>query len=164
MNKRTKVIKEIELNFPVKDSEGLLNFLRQKGQESILNIKFHYFESPTDKSFYIRTEERGAENSSKKFLTIKYNINDDKVSGLNKRKEMSIEIKDIDYYLKFFKIIGLEYLGSKTKKRHLFEIDGMKVTLDEWNTEELGNRLEIEGLNIEKIREFKKEIILYIKE
>jgi len=77
---------------------------------------------------------------------------------------MSIEIKNVRYYIKFFKIIGLEYLGSKNKKRHVFEINDLEVTVDEWNTKKLGNRLEIEGLDTKKIMKFKKEILSYIKE
>lgn len=164
MKKNKKTIKEIELNLIVKDLNGLLNFLKKKSKDSISNIKFHYFESPDDKSFYIRTEEKRAGDSLKKLLTIKYNFDDDKITSLNKREEMSVEIKDVDYYIKFFKIIGLEYLGSKTKKRHLFSVDGLEITIDEWDAKELGNRLEIEGLDIEKIMKFKKEIDLYIEE
>ena len=77
---------------------------------------------------------------------------------------MSVEIDDVDFYIKFFKIMGLEYLGSKSKTRHHFDIDNLKITIDEWNTKELGNRLEIEGLDINKIMEFKKKISSYIKE
>lgn len=163
MSNKTKTTNEIELNFEVTDLVGLLEKLQKQNTETTLSIKFHYFESATDKSFYIRTEEIKQGKRLSKKLTIKYNFNNDSEKGLNKRTEMSTDIKDVDYFIKFFTIIGLQYLGSKTKIRHHFEISGLDITVDEWDTKELGNRLEIEGQDIKKIMKFKNRLIRYIK-
>ena len=163
MKKQTKTVNEIELNFEITDLDGLLKQLKSQSKETTFTVKFHYFESFTDKSFYIRTEEIECDGSSNKKLTIKYNFNDDSNNGLKRRAEMSTEICDVDYFIKFFSVIGLQYLGSKAKTRHHFNIDNLEVTVDEWNTKELGNRLEIEGHDENKIIAFKDELIKFIK-
>jgi len=55
----------------------------------------------------------------------------------------------------------MELRDSKSKIRHHFHIDDLEITLDEWNVEDLGNRLEIEGLDESKVKEFASKIVQY---
>lgn len=151
---------EIEMNFKVLNKNGLLDYLKSLSKEKIQNIKMTYLGKSSDDSFYIRIEEISDVNGTKKVLTAKGNFIS--TDGVNQRKEISIPITDsVEQYIEFLTIIGMETRDSKSKIRHLFEIDNLSVTVDEWNVEELGIRLEIEGLDDNKVKEFADKIIQF---
>lgn len=160
---KENIVQEMEFNFTVTDKDSLLHQLRKENKEEILIISHHYFESNADPSFYVRTEEIEKKQKKIKRLTLKYNINDNKKTGINCRSELSINITDIEPFIKLFKIIGLKYRGSKSKKRHLFRVGKVQVTLDEWNDSNLGDRLEIEGPSLKSLLKTKESIIRFIK-
>jgi len=151
---------EIEMNLKVLDKEGLLQFLRTLGAETISRVKMTYLGKAREDSFYIRIEEISDTEGEKRFLTVKGNFKT--TNGVNQRKEVTIPISaSPKQYIDFLTLIGMELRDSKFKIRHEFHIDNLKVTLDEWNVPELGNRLEIEGFNESKVKEFASKIINY---
>lgn len=151
---------EIEMNFKVLDKQGLLTFLKSLGDEKTQNIKMTYLGKHGDESFYIRIEEISDENGEKKVLTAKGNFVT--TDGINQRKEISIPILESpDKYIEFLILISMELRDSKSKVRHLFHVDDLDITIDEWDVAELGDRLEIEGLNESKVKEFVSKIIQF---
>lgn len=153
---------EIEMNFKVKDKKGLLSYLHQQAKETTSHIKMTYLGLKNDDSFYIRIEEIEDDGGKKKYLTAKGNFRSE--NGINQRKEISLPIsRDIQQYTDFLLLIGMELRDSKGKIRHKFAIGGLDVTLDEWDVEELGDRLEIEGKSEEKIKKFAQSIIEFCK-
>jgi len=160
MYNKPNMANEIEMNFKVTNKEGLLVFLKSLGEEKTQDIKMTYLGKQGDESFYIRIEEISDENGDKKVLTAKGNfVSND---GVNQRKEVSIPITSSpEQYIEFLALIGMELRDSKSKIRHHFHIDDLEITLDEWNVEDLGNRLEIEGLDESKVKEFASKIVQY---
>lgn len=151
---------ELEMNFKVIDKIGLLTFLRTFGQEKISNITMTYFGKSGENSFYVRIEEISDENGNKKVLTAKGNFVT--TDGVNQRKEVTIPISESsEKYIEFLTLIGIELRDSKSKIRHHFHISDLNITLDEWNASELGDRLEIEGLAEEKVKEFSSKVIQF---
>lgn len=151
---------EIEMNFKVVDKEGLLAFLKSLVEEKTQNIKMTYLGKHGDESFYVRIEEISDEDGDKKVLTAKGNFVS--TDGINQRKEVSIPITSSpEQYIEFLTLIGMELRDSKSKIRHHFHIDELEVTLDEWDVEDLGNRIEIESLDESKVKEFAGKIIQY---
>lgn len=148
---------EIEMNFKIIDKDGLLNYLRSLAGEKTQNIKMTYLGKHGEDSFYIRIEEISDENGDKKVLTAKGNFVS--TDGINQRKEVSIPIAESpEKYIEFLTLIGMELRDSKSKIRHFFHIDDLDITIDEWNVAELGDRLEIEGTNDLKIRDFANKL------
>jgi len=151
---------EIEINFKVIDKEGLLQFLRSISRETTSKIKMTYLGKPKDDSFYIRIEEISNADGDKKFVTAKGNFRT--VRGVNKRKEITIPFSvSSKQYIDFLTLIGMKLRDSKSKVRHEFCVDNLKITLDEWGVPELGDRLEIEGPNESAIKEFTSRIVNY---
>lgn len=151
---------EIEMNFNIIDKDGLLKYLRSLTGEKTQNIKMTYMGKPGDDNFYIRIEEISDENGDRKVLTAKGNFVS--TNGVNQRKEVSIPINESpEKYIEFLTLIGMELRDSKSKIRHHFHINDLDVTIDEWNVEELGNRLEIEGSDESKVREFVEKVVQY---
>jgi adenylate cyclase class IV len=151
---------EIEMNFKIIDKDGLLNYLRSLAGEKTQNIKMTYLGKHGEDSFYIRIEEISDENGDKKVLTAKGNFVS--TDGINQRKEVSIPIAESpEKYIEFLTLIGMELRDSKSKIRHFFHIDDLDITIDEWNVEELGNRLEIEGVDESKVKEFASKLVQY---
>ncbi len=151
---------EIEMNFKIIDKDGLLNYLRSLAGEKTQNIKMTYLGKHGEDSFYIRIEEISDKNGDKKVLTAKGNFFS--TDGINQRKEVSIPIAESpEKYIEFLTLIGMELRDSKSKIRHFFHIDDLDITIDEWNVEELGNRLEIEGVDESKVKEFASKLVQY---
>lgn len=151
---------EIEMNFKIIDKDGLLKYLRSLTSEKTQNIKMTYLGKHGDDSFYIRIEEISDENGDQKVLTAKGNFLS--TDGVNQRKEISIPITETpEKYIEFLTLIGMELRDSKSKIRHHFHVDDLEITIDEWNVEELGNRLEIEGLDESKVKEFASKLTQY---
>lgn len=151
---------EIEMNFKIIDKDGLLKYLRSLTNEKTQNIKMTYLGKHGDDSFYIRIEEILDENGNRKVLTAKGNFVS--TGGVNQRKEISIPITEApEKYIEFLTLIGIELRDSKSKIRHHFHVDDLEITIDEWNVEELGNRLEIEGLEESKVKEFAVKVVQY---
>lgn len=151
---------ENEMNLKVLDKEGLLQFLRSLGTETISKVKMTYLGKPKDDSFYIRIEEISDADGNKKFLTAKGGFKT--VNDVNERKEVTIPFSvSPKQYLDFLTLIGMELRDSKLKIRHHFHIDDLEITLDEWNVAQLGDRLEIEGVNESKVKEFASRIVNY---
>ncbi len=151
---------EIEMNFKIIDKDGLLKYLRSLTSEKTQNIKMTYLGKHGDDSFYIRIEEISDENGDRKVLTAKGNFVS--TDGVNQRKEVSISITEVpEKYIEFLTLIGMELRDSKSKIRHHFHVDGLEITIDEWNVEELGNRLEIEGLDESKVKELASKLVQY---
>lgn len=151
---------EIEMNFKIIDKDGLLNYLRSLAGEKTQNIKMTYLGKHGEDSFYIRIEEISDENGDKKVLTAKGNFVS--IDGINQRKEVSIPIAESpEKYIEFLTLIGMELRDSKSKIRHFFHIDDLDITIDEWSVEELGNRLEIEGADESKVKEFASKLVQY---
>jgi adenylate cyclase class IV len=151
---------EIEMNFVVKDKNGLLTHLRTLATETTSEITMTYLGKSGDKNFYIRIEEIKDANGERKFLTGKGNFKS--VDGINQRKEITLAItENPKKYVEFLQLIRMELRDSKSKVRHLFKIDGLEVTLDEWNVAELGDRLEIEGESADKVKDFSNTIMQY---
>lgn len=148
---------EIEMNFIVKDKNGLLAFLKSQGKETLSEIKMTYLGKSADDSFYIRIEEIKDDKGERKFLTAKGNFKSE--NGVNQRKEVTLPLEeDPQKYVEFFTLIGMELSDSKQKVRHQFLIDNLQITLDEWNVVELGDRLEIEGESDELVKAFSEKI------
>lgn len=148
---------EIEMNFIVKDKAGLPAFLKSLAKEHLSEIKMTYFERKGDDSFYVRIEEVKDSHEERKFLTVKGDFKSE--GGVNRRKEVTLPIgRDPQKYVEFLILIGMGLKGNKRKIRHHFDIDGLEVTLDEWNVTELGDRLEIEGESEESIKTFADRI------
>ncbi len=151
---------EIEMNFKVTNKKGLLTFLRRWADEKVSEIKMIYFDRKNDDSFYIRIEEIKENDRERRFLTAKGGFRSE--NEINKKKEVSIPItEDTQQYIDFLLIVGMKSDGSKQKIRHYFKIDGLDITLDEWNVEELGDRLEIEGKSESKIKQFSRKIVQF---
>ena len=151
---------EIEMNFKIIDKDGLLNYLRSLASEKTQNIKMTYLGKHGDDSFYIRIEEISDESGDRKVLTAKGNFVS--TDGVYQRKEISIPITEApEKYIEFLTLIGIELRDSKSKIRHHFHVDDLEITIDEWNVEELGNRLEIEGLEESKVKEFAVKVVQY---
>lgn len=151
---------EIEMNFRIVDKDGLLRYLRSLTSKKTQNIKMTYLGKHGDDSFYIRIEEISDENGDKKVLTAKSNFVS--ADGVNQRKEISIPITETpEKYIEFLTLIGMELRDSKSKIRHHFHVDDLEITIDEWNVEELGNRLEIEGADEAKVKEFASKVVQY---
>lgn len=151
---------EIEMNFKIIDKDGLLKYLRSLTGEKTQNIKMTYLGKHADDSFYIRIEEISDESGDKKVLTAKGNFVS--TDGVNQRKEISIPITEAsEKYIEFLTLIGMKLRDSKSKIRHHFHINDLEITVDEWNVEELGNRLEIEGLDESKVKEFAVKVVQY---
>lgn len=151
---------EIEMNFRVKDKDGLLAFLRQQAEEKTSDIKMTYLGKKNDDNFYIRIEEIRDDSGEKKFLTAKGNFKNE--GGINQRKEITLPVtEEPQKYIDFLLLIGMQLRDSKQKVRHQFAMDGLDVTLDEWNVKELGDRLEIEGTSQDKVKEFSEKIIKF---
>jgi len=151
---------EIEMNFKIIDKDGLLNYLRSLTVEKTQNIKMTYLGKHGEDSFYIRIEEISDENGDKKVLTAKGNFVS--TDGINQRKEVSIPIAESpEKYIEFLTLIGMELRDSKSKIRHFFHIDDLDITIDKWNVEELENRLEIEGVDESKVKEFASKLVQY---
>lgn len=151
---------EIEMNFKVKDKNGLLAFLKNLANETTSEIKMTYLGKKDDESFYIRIEEIKDASGNKKVLTAKGNFTSE--NGINQRKEISLSItENPEKYIDFLTLIGMELRDSKEKVRHQFNIEGLDITLDEWSVEELGDRLEIEGSSEEKVKEFSEKILQF---
>jgi len=151
---------EVEMNFKIINKDGLLNYLRTLVTEKTQNIKMTYLGKHGDESFYIRIEEISDKNGDKKVLTAKGSFVT--TDGVNQRKEVSIPISESpEKYVEFLTLIGMELRDSKSKVRHFFHIDDLDITIDEWNVAELGNRLEIEGLEEGKVKEFATKVIQY---
>lgn len=148
---------EIEMNFKVKDKEGLLAFLRGQSKEVVSEIKMTYLGKEGDDNFYIRIEEIKDDSGEKKFLTAKGSFKSE--GGINQRKEITLPVTDDPQkYIDFLQLIGMKLRDSKQKVRHQFEIDGLDITIDEWNVEDLGDRLEIEGESEDKVKQFSEKI------
>jgi len=154
---------ELEINFKIKDLAGLIVELRRMadGQETVQEIKMTYFESPTDKSFYVRIEE--IEIRGKKNLFLTYKCNFAREGDLKKCHEDTVEISRRDFYLNFLQTIGLELINEKTKTRHLFHVDNLTVTVDEWHWGDMGDHLEIEGSDDIEIRRLAQKLKKYGK-
>ena len=151
---------EIEMNFKVTNKKGLLAFLRRRADEKVSEIKMTYFDRKNDDSFYIRIEEIKENGRERRFLTAKGGFGSE--NGINKKKEVSIPITEgTQQYIDFLLIVGMKPDGSKQKIRHYFKIDGLEITLDEWNVEELGDRLEIEGKSENKIKQFSRRVVQF---
>lgn len=151
---------EIEMNFKVKDKAGLLALLRDQAKEKVSEIKMTYLGKKDDNNFYIRIEEIKDASSKKKYLTAKGNFKSE--GGVNQRKEITLPVtENPQKYIGFLQLIGMELRDSKQKVRHEFEIEDIKVTLDEWNVEELGDRLEIEGESEEKVKQFSEKVLQF---
>ncbi|KUK82908.1 MAG: hypothetical protein XD98_0475 [Microgenomates bacterium 39_6] len=151
---------EIEMNFKVTNKKGLLAFLRRWAKEKVSEIKMTYFNRKDDDSFYIRIEEIKENDKKRMFLTAKGGFENE--DGINKKKEVSIPITgNIQQYIDFLLLVGMKPDGSKQKIRHYFKIDGLEITFDEWNVEELGDRLEIEGKSKDKIKQFSQKIVRF---
>lgn len=151
---------EIEMNFKIINKDGLLSYLRSLTSEKSQKIKMTYLGKQDDESFYIRIEEISDENGEKKVLTAKGNFVT--TDGINQRKEVSIPILESpDKYIEFLTLISMKLRDSKSKVRHLFHVDDLDITIDEWDVAELGDRLEIEGLNESKVKEFVSKIIQF---
>lgn len=151
---------EIEMNFKIINKGGLLSYLRSLVPEKTQNIKMTYLGKHGDDSFYIRIEEISDKNSDKKILTAKGNFVS--ADGINQRKEISILITESpEKYIDFLTLIGMELRDSKSKIRHYFHIEDLDITIDEWNVIELGDRLEIEGLDKQKVKEFSLKVIQF---
>ncbi|MBI4028949.1 MAG: hypothetical protein HY376_01130 [Candidatus Blackburnbacteria bacterium] len=58
---------EIEMNFKVKDKDGLLVFLKGQAKEPVSEIKMTYLGKKDDNNFYIRIEEVKEESAEKSF-------------------------------------------------------------------------------------------------
>ena len=150
---------EIEMNFKVKDKSGLLDFLKSMASEKISEIKMTYL-GKKDENFYIRIEEIKDDAGDRKFLTAKGNFKSE--GGINQRKEITLPVTDDPQkYIDFLLLIGMELRDSKQKVRHQFKIDDLDITLDEWNVEELGNRLEIEGESEDQVKQFSEKVIQF---
>lgn len=151
---------EIEMNFKVKDKAGLLGFLKNQAEEQVSEIKMTYLGKRDDDNFYVRIEEIKDESGERKFLTVKGNFKSE--GGVNQRKEITLPItEEPQKYIDFLLLIGMELRDSKQKVHHQFKIDGLDITLDEWNVVELGDRLEIEGDSEEQVRRFSEKIIQF---
>ncbi|HPJ17396.1 MAG TPA: hypothetical protein PK639_04190 [Candidatus Woesebacteria bacterium] len=151
---------EIEMNFKIIDKNSLLNYLRSLADEKTQNIKMTYLGKHGDDSFYTRIEEISDENGDKKVLTAKGNFVS--TDGVNQRKEVSIPINETpEKYIEFLTLIGMELRDSKSKVRHFFHVDDLDITIDEWNVTELGDRLEIEGSDEAKVKEFAAKIVQF---
>ena len=152
---------EIELNLIVVDKENLLRYLKQQGKEEVAETKLTYFRREDDKSFYVRIEEiQNQQGEKSKTLTAKGNFKSD--NKINRRTETSLPIYgNIQPYIDFLLLTGLEQRDTKEKVRHSFSIGELVVTLDEWSDDELGNRLEIEGKDGEQVEEFATKIIQF---
>lgn len=151
---------EIEMNFVVKDKNGLLAFLKELGQETLSQITMTYLGKSGDESFYIRIEEIEKEGNITNFLTAKGSFKSD--AGVNQRKEVTLPINDDKQkYIEFLQLIGMELRDTKIKTRHMFKIEDLEITLDEWNVAELGDRLEIEGVSEDKIRSFSAKLLQF---
>ena len=150
---------ETEMNLIVRDKPGLLKFLTELAEVRTSRIAFNYYGKPEDATFYVRIEQR--EDSSgivTRFVTAKGSfVSDD---GINQRKEVTLTIPEDadDDYKAFLEVVGLKPRDIKTKTRHAFKINDLDVTLDEWDTSELGDRLEIEGSDITAIQEFASKL------
>lgn len=151
---------EIEMNFKVINKESLLTLLRSLGEEKTQKIKMTYLGRHEDESFYIRIEEISDGNGDKKVLTAKGNFVS--VNGVNQRKEVSVPVTETpERYIEFLILIGMELRDSKSKIRHHFHINDLEITLDEWNVTELGDRLEIEGMDESKVKKFAAKIVQF---
>lgn len=151
---------EIEMNFKIIDRDGLLNYLRSLAEENTQKIKMTYLSKHGDDSFYIRIEEISDEKGDKKVLTAKGSFTT--TDGVNQRKEVSIPILESpEKYIEFLTLIGMELRDSKSKVRHHFHINNLEVTVDEWDVAELGDRLEVEGLDGSIVKEFAAKIVQF---
>lgn len=157
---QNNMAKEIEMNFRIIDKDALLIYLQSLAQEKIQNIKMTYLGKQGDDSFYIRIEEISDEIGNKTVLTAKGNFVS--IDGVNQRKEISIPITESkEKYIEFLTLTGMELRDSKSKIRHHFHFDDLEVTVDEWNVSELGDRLEIEGIDEPKVKEFASKVVQY---
>jgi len=155
---------ELEINYKIKDTDGLLADLRKcaDGQELVQKITMTYFESPTDKSFYVRIEEIEVGGNQEKRLTYKHNFMHK--DGLKKCDEHSVSIDNKEFYTNFLQIVGLELINEKSKIRHMFDIDGLTVTVDRWDREDMGDHLEIEGSDEKAIKKLAKGLARFLGE
>ncbi len=81
---------------------------------------------------------------------------------MNKRKEISIPIlESTEKYIEFLLLIGMNRRDSKSKIRHVFKVGELDVTVNEWDVEELGDRLEIEGEDKSKVKELASKLSQY---
>lgn len=151
---------EKEINLGVKDKESLLKYLRNMAQEEIKKVAFVYFNHPTDKSFYLRIEDRLTERS--KVLTVKVQRSLDE-NNIKSRREITVNIEDISSCVDIALIVGLESSGRKCKIRHSFSLSDAQVDVDEWFwrddfQEYIECRVEIESDNEQRILEIAKDI------
>ena len=152
---------EIEMNLVVKDKKALLEHLAQQVDGVTSRISFNYFGKPNDTSFYVRVEERDEPTGVSYYLTAKGSFTSS--DGINQRKEVTLPLDkdDVENCKALLGIVQLETRDTKTKTRHAFKIDGLDVTLDEWDVASLGDRLEIEGTDEAKIKEFAATVSEY---
>lgn len=153
---------ETEMNLIITDKSGLLEFLKAQADVKRSQIQFDYYGKPGDKSFYVRVEQRtDAAGTVTRFVTAKGSfVSND---GINQRKEVTLAVPDnaVSDYRDFLELVQLQSRDTKTKTRHAFDIDGLDVTVDEWDTPELGDRLEIEGTDMAKIKDFASRVSAY---
>ena len=156
---------EIEINRKVLDKEAILRFLGKLAVEKISYITMNYFGREDDKNFYVRIEEI-RENSGKVepgvILTAKGNFTES--DGVQKRTEASLSIKkdEKEKCITLLLLIGLKRRDIKSKVRHEFLVDGIIVTVDEWDNPELGDRLEVEGADENTLKKFVAGIDRYL--
>jgi len=112
-------------------------------------------------TFYVRIEE--IEEKGKETVVITAKGDFAKEGNMKKCKEISIPVTDANQCKEFFGVCKIPLKGSKTKTRHLFNIDDLIVTVDEWD-QVLGNRIDIEGFSEDKIHAFAERIKHFCEE
>ena len=139
-NKRYMHI-EYEATFPDIDKADARSRLKKAGA-TLLRPEFmqkrFVFDTPDQKAVkgrFLRVRDEG----DKITLTLKM-IGD---GGIADQKEIETEVKDFDETVLLLETIGCTPLAYEESRRELWDLDGAKVTIDEWPF--IGSLVEVEG-------------------
>jgi adenylate cyclase, class 2 len=142
---------EVEVRFLGVNYDGLREILREAGaqqEHKMQSMKCVIIDYPDqrlqkEKSgwAFIRLRDEGDR------VILTYKLFSEKEQST--AREIELEVSSYDKTIEFFEAIGLQIISEQHTRRELWELDGCKVTFDEWPW--LPPLLEIEGPDEELI-------------
>lgn len=150
---------EIEAKLKVDSLEKIAKKLAEVGAEFLQEQlqKDYYFDdakaglTKTDRC--LRLRQQFADGQEKLLLTYKGAKEKD---NFKKRKELEVEVKDIDSTAKLLSALGYEQSLVVEKKRRIWQLGSCRVCLDELPL--LGSFVEIEGPEGQKIADVQRSL------
>lgn len=159
---------EMEIKARVEDFREIIRIIEGMGAKYLKRIRQSdiYFNHPC-KDFMKSDEALRIRVSDSTYITYKGPRTEDEIKS---RYEVELKVEDGGKAKEILQKLGFSYAGTVVKMRTIYELNGMKISLD--SVENLGNFVEIEILgenteeNREKLSQMAKELGLkeYVRE